>query len=228
MSESLFFDEIAACNACPRLVKYRESVKEKKGSEGRYWKRPVPGFGNPKSGIMIIGLAPSAHGGNRTGRVFTGDKSGDFLFEALYRAGYSNIPVSRFPGDGLQVNGAYITAVVKCAPPENKPTREEAETCMRRFLIREIAEIKPRVIIVLGAFAYEWSLKALEVLGMKAEKRRFSHGCETGASGIKIICSYHPSPQNTFTKKLSMEMLVKVLERAKREAQSESEKQFKN
>ena len=147
MSESLFYDEIVSCRACPRLVKYRESVKEIKETIGGYWKKPVPGFGNPKSKVMIIGLAPSAHGGNRTGRVFTGDKSGDFLFEALYRAGYSNKPTSVSKYDGLEVNGAYITAIVKCAPPENKPTKEEAETFLKNILLRKLNEVKQTAIV---------------------------------------------------------------------------------
>ncbi len=215
MSESLFYDEIVSCRACPRLVKYRESVKEIKETIGGYWKKPVPGFGNPKSKVMIIGLAPSAHGGNRTGRVFTGDKSGDFLFEALYRAGYSNKPTSVSKYDGLEVNGAYITAIVKCAPPENKPTKEEAETCVKRFLIRELNEVKPKVIVVLGSFAYEWTLKALKLIGYKIEKPpKFSHGNEVKVGDVCILCSYHPSPQNTFTKRLTMQMAVEIFRKA--------------
>jgi len=218
LAESIFYDEIISCKACPRLVKYRESVPEVKEALNGYWKKPVPGFGNPRSKIMIIGLAPSAQGGNRTGRVFTGDRSGDFLFEALYRAGYSNKPFSLNTNDGLKVDHAYITAVVKCAPPDNKPTSEEAKTCSEKFLKREIEMINPRVIVVLGSFAYIWTLKTLESLGKKPDKaQKFSHGCKVKADSLTIICSYHPSPQNTFTKKLTMEMLVKILEEAKKE-----------
>jgi len=219
LSESIFYDEITSCRACPRLVNYRESVPETKDALDGYWKKPVPGFGNPKSKIMIIGLAPSAQGGNRTGRVFTGDRSGDFLFEALYKAGYSNKPVSINRKDGLEVKEAYITAVVKCAPPENKPTSEEAKTCSERFLKSEIQFIKPKVIVVLGSFAYNWTLKVLESLGEKAENiKKFSHGCNTKAGSVTVICSYHPSPQNTFTKKLTMEMLIQILKEAFDEA----------
>ncbi len=219
LSESIFYDEIVSCKACPRLVKYRESVPEIKEALDGYWKKPVPGFGNSKSKIMIVGLAPSAQGGNRTGRVFTGDKSGDFLFEALYKAGYSNKPTSIHRKDGLQVNKAYITAVVKCAPPENKPTAEEAKNCSERFLKKEIQYIKPKVIVVLGSFAYKWTLKVLNSLGEKVkDAKKFSHGCKVKTDSITIICSYHPSPQNTFTKKLTMEMLVQIFKDAIDEA----------
>ncbi|MDP8022932.1 MAG: uracil-DNA glycosylase [Nitrososphaeria archaeon] len=222
MSESIFYDEIISCRACPRLVKYRESVPEIKEAPEGYWKKPVPGFGNPRSKIMIIGLAPSAQGGNRTGRVFTGDRSGDFLFEALYRAGYSNKPTSINRKDGLEVNEAYITAVVKCAPPENKPITEEARTCSEKFLKREIQYINPKVIVVLGSFAYYWTLKVLDSLGEKPEDaKKFSHGCNVKAGPVTVICSYHPSPQNTFTKKLTMEMLVKILKEAMDEARKQ-------
>lgn len=216
MSESLFYDEVISCRACPRLVAYRESVKEKGGS---YWKRPVPGLGNPDSGLMIVGLAPSAQGGNRTGRIFTGDKSGDFLFKVLYSVGISNSPVSRGPGDGLRVDGAYITAVVKCAPPKNAPTREEAETCASRFLIREIERVRPRAIVVLGGFAYRWTIWALRRLGHTVKAEKFRHGLVVETDrGVKIFCSYHPSPQNTNTGKLNERMMADVMKMALREA----------
>jgi len=168
LSESLLYDDVVTCRACPRLVAYRESVKERGGP---YWKRPVPGFGNPRAGLMIIGLAPSAQGGNRTGRIFTGDKSGDFLFKVLYSVGISNSPVSKGPGDGLKVDGAYITAVVKCAPPDNMPSVEEAERCASRFLIREIDMVKPKAIVVLGGFAYKWTIWALNKLGHRIKAK---------------------------------------------------------
>ncbi len=217
LSDSLLYDEIIACRRCPRLVKYRESVKENASKTQNYWKRPVPGFGDLNSKIMIVGLAPSAQGGNRTGRVFTGDRSGEFLFRALYDAGLSNRPISEGPGDELKLNGVYITAAVKCAPPDNMPTSDESFTCTSTFLQREIQIIEPKIIIVLGGFAFKWTVKTLSRMGYQAPKGKFSHGTIFQiCNDMKIICSFHPSPQNTNTKRLTEKKFLDVLEMAKK------------
>lgn len=207
--------EVVACRACPRLVAWREQVGEEKRAAYRdddYWARPVPGFGDPAARLVIVGLAPAAHGANRTGRMFTGDRSGDFLYAALHRAGFANQPTSTHRGDGLELSGAWITAPVRCAPPANKPTTEERDAC-RPFLERELALLaSARAYLVLGGFAYQ-GLAAF--LGLRP-RPRFGHGVEaTAPDGRTVLCSYHVSQQNTFTGKLTPEMLDAVLARAR-------------
>lgn len=212
---SLFATEIAACVRCPRLVKYRALVQPARRFERySYWRRPVAGFGDLRAKLLIVGLAPSAHGGNRTGRVFTGDESGRFLFSALYRAGLSSSPTSEKRGDGLTLKGVYITAIVKCAPPANRPSAVEAETCMDSFLRREMEALRPRAILALGGFAYRWTISALAGEGVDTSSAgRFGHGeaYRLGHDGPWVICSYHPSPRNTYTRTLTDDMFLSVL-----------------
>jgi uracil-DNA glycosylase len=206
-------DEIVACRACPRLVAWREHVgREKRASFAgeEYWSRPVPGFGDPDAAVLVVGLAPAAHGGNRTGRVFTGDRSGDWLFRSMWRAGLANQPESVSRDDGLRLIDAYIAAVVRCAPPANKPTIAERDRC-RPYLAGEMALLsRVRVIVVLGAYAYE---NVAALLGVRP-RPRFGHGVEVEADGRTILCSFHPSQQNTFTGKLTADMLDAVFARA--------------
>jgi len=212
--------EIVSCRACPRLVVWRETVGRTKRASFRdetYWARPVPGFGDPHATILLLGLAPAAHGGNRTGRVFTGDRSGDWLFGALHRAGLANQPGSRRPGDGLRLSGAYVTAAVRCAPPENHPTPDERDRCLP-FLARELAALDDvRVVVVLGGFAYAALWRLLAGLGVELPRPRpaFAHGLEVPTSRATILSCYHPSQQNTFTGRLTEPMLDAVLTRAK-------------
>ena len=211
--------EIVACRACPRLVEWRERVAVEKVARFRdetYWGRPVPGFGDPDARILIVGLAPAAHGGNRTGRVFTGDASGDFLFAALHRAGLANQAVGRRAGDGLELNGAYIAAAVRCAPPANKPTPLERARC-QPFLVRELALLGDvRVILALGGIAWESAFRVIAALtGDDARPRpAFGHGAVARAGGYAAVGSYHPSQQNTFTGRLTASMLDAVIARA--------------
>jgi uracil-DNA glycosylase family 4 len=206
--------EIVACRACPRLVTWREEVaREKKAAfrDETYWGRAVPGFGDPRARVVLVGLAPAAHGANRTGRVFTGDRSGEWLYRALHRVGLARLPVSTHRDDGQELVDAYITAAVRCAPPANKPTPAERETC-RPFLERELAALhEARVYVALGAFAYE----ALSgVIGLRP-RPRFGHGVEVPLSAWRtVLCSFHPSQQNTFTGKLTQDMLDAVFQRA--------------
>jgi uracil-DNA glycosylase family 4 len=211
--------EVEACRTCPRLVWWRESVAvEKRAAFAAepYWGKPVAGFGDPSATVLIVGLAPAAHGGNRTGRVFTGDRSGDFLFAALYRAGMANQPTSVRPGDGLRLTGAYVAAVVRCAPPGNRPTPEERDACLP-YLVREM-DLLPelRVVLALGAFAWDGALRALDTAGhdVPRPKPRFGHGAEAGIGPLVLLGSFHPSQQNTFTGKLTPRMLDDVLLRA--------------
>jgi uracil-DNA glycosylase family 4 len=211
--------EIVACRRCPRLVAWRELVAREKVARFRdetYWGRPVPGFGDPAARILIVGLAPAAHGGNRTGRVFTGDASGDFLFEAMHAMGLANQPTGRRADDGLALRGAYIGAGVRCAPPANKPTPLERATC-EPFLTRELGLLADvRVLVALGAIAWETCFRVIGALtGDDARPRpKFGHGAEAPAGGFVIVGSYHPSQQNTFTGKLTQPMLRDVLARA--------------
>jgi uracil-DNA glycosylase len=207
--------DVVSCRACPRLVAWREEVGREKRAAYRdedYWARPVPGFGDPGAGLVVVGLAPAAHGANRTGRMFTGDRSGDFLYAALHRAGFANQPESVSIDDGLRLSGAWITAPVRCAPPANKPTTEERDAC-RPFLDRELALLpNARVFLVLGGFAYQGLSSYLGIRPRPA----FGHGVEVPApDGRTVLCSYHVSQQNTFTGKLTPAMLDAVLARAR-------------
>ncbi len=207
--------EIVACTRCPRLVAWREQVaRERRAAfaDQAYWGRPVPGFGDPAATIVVLGLAPAAHGGNRTGRVFTGDRSGDWLFAALWRAGLANQPASVSLDDGLELSGAYVLAAVRCAPPRNTPTPAERDECLP-FLRREMALLDhARVVVALGQFAYQ---VAAGELGIRP-RPRFGHGVEADApDGTVVVCSFHPSQQNTFTRRLTEPMLDAVFERAK-------------
>jgi uracil-DNA glycosylase family 4 len=210
--------EIIECTACPRLVAWREQVaREKRASYAAepYWGRPVPGFGDPAARVLIVGLAPAAHGGNRTGRVFTGDRSGDWLFGALHRAGYANQPTSVSLDDGLSLRGAYVAAAVRCAPPANKPTIDERDRCLP-FLRREMALLADvRVIVTLGQFAWDVVCREFSL----RPKPRFTHLSEAaagdGGRAVTILGSYHPSQQNTFTGTLTEPMFDAVFVRAR-------------
>ena len=207
--------EVSECRACPRLVEWRERVAREKRAAFRdeeYWGRPVPGFGDPDARLVIVGLAPAAHGANRTGRMFTGDRSGDFLYAALHRTGYANQAEARALNDGLTLSDVYITAPVKCAPPQNKPTPAERDTCAP-FLERELALLaRLRVYLVLGQFGYQVLARTL---GLRS-RPRFGHGVEAELPGGRaLLCSYHVSQQNTFTGRLTEEMLDGVLLRAR-------------
>ena len=213
--------EVVACRACPRLVAWREEVARTKRAAFRdehYWGRPVPGFGDPDAAILLVGLAPAAHGGNRTGRVFTGDRSGDWLYGALYRAGLASQPTSRSADDGLRLTGTYITAVVKCAPPDNAPTIAERDRCAPYFE-RELALLPgARVAVALGGYAYTALCRALGDAGVTVPRPRpaFGHGLEVPTERLTIVGCYHPSQQNTFTGRLTEPMLDAVFARARR------------
>jgi uracil-DNA glycosylase family 4 len=206
---------ITHCRKCPRLVEWRELVaREKRAafSDWDYWGRPVPGFGDPSARVYILGLAPAAHGGNRTGRVFTGDRSGDWLFASLYRTGFANQPESVSSDDGLELTGAFVAAAVRCAPPANKPLPSERDNCLP-YAATEIGLLTDlRTIVCLGSFAWD---AAIRLLGVKP-KPRFGHGAEYPIEdGPTLIGCYHPSQQNTFTGKLTEEMLDAVFKRAR-------------
>jgi uracil-DNA glycosylase family 4 len=211
--------EVAACRACPRLVAWREQVGREKRAAFRdddYWARPVPGFGDPAARVCLVGLAPAAHGANRTGRMFTGDRSGDFLYAALWRTGFANQPTSVRRDDGLTLQGAWITAPVRCAPPANKPTPEERDQC-RPFLERELALLPElRVFIALGQFAHQ---VLCDLFGLRP-RPRFGHGAVAELpDGRHLVDSFHVSQQNTFTGKLTEPMLDEVLVLARSLAQ---------
>ncbi len=215
--------EIVECRACPRLVEWRERVAlEKRASfrDEEYWGRPVPGFGDPDARLAIVGLAPAAHGGNRTGRVFTGDRSGDFLFASMHRTGFANQAESVSVDDGLKLLDAYVAAAVRCAPPANKPTPQERDTCMP-YLVRELQLLtEVRVIVVLGNFGYEatWTtLRAAALPGVElpARRPRFGHELVVPCGAITIVASFHPSQQNTFTGRLTPSMLDDVFTRGR-------------
>jgi len=211
--------EVVSCRACPRLVRWREQVageRVARFADETYWGRPVPGFGDPRASILIVGLAPAAHGGNRTGRIFTGDRSGDFLFAALHRSGLSNQPTSERRDDGLRLRDTYVTAVNRCAPPGNRPTPDERDRCLP-FLEREISEQRSlRSIVALGAFAWDGVLRALAALGATARpKPKFGHGTDAAVGPYAVLGCYHPSQQNTFTGRLTGSMMDDVLTRAK-------------
>ena len=210
-------EEIIRCRRCPRLVEYRETVAKEKRRAFRgwtYWGRPVPGFGDPRAELFILGLAPAAHGGNRTGRVFTGDRSGDFLYAALYKAGFANQPTSLNPDDGLIVKNVFIAAAVRCAPPANKPLPSEILHC-RGYLERELALLKPKIILALGKIAWDAYLDILKSEGLIASRAKFvfAHGAiaKLPGDGPRLVGVYHPSQQNTQTGKLTPAMYAKVL-----------------
>jgi uracil-DNA glycosylase family 4 len=213
-------EEITACRACPRLVEWREKVareKTRRYADRVYWGKPVPSLGDPEARVWVIGLAPAAHGANRTGRMFTGDRSGDWLFGALYRAGFANQPEGREPDDGLALHDCYVSAVVRCAPPANKPKQDEFLAC-RPFLDREL-ELLERVntIVCMGGIAFTHTLRMLVDHGYPVPKPRpgFGHGAELSAGpSLSVLASYHPSQQNTFTGRLTEEMLDRVFARA--------------
>ena len=210
--------EVVGCWACPRLVEWRERVAREKiarFADETYWGRPVPGFGDADAAVLVVGLAPAAHGGNRTGRIFTGDRSGDFLFASMHRAGFANQPTSEARGDGLALRGAYVTAVNRCAPPANKPTPDERDRCLP-FLAREIEALERlRVIVPLGAYAWDGGLRALAALGHVVKpKPRFGHGAEARVGEYTLLGCFHPSQQNTFTGTLTTAMIDEVLGRA--------------
>ena len=212
--------EVESCRKCPRLVEWRESVAAdppRRYQGERYWARPLPGFGDPAARLVVIGLAPAAHGGNRTGRIFTGDRSGDWLFAALHRAGYANQPTSVHRDDGLRLTGAYVTAVVKCAPPANKPTPGERDNCIP-YLVRELELLEPaRVLLALGKFAWDGALASLRRGGLEVPrpKPEFGHGAEVTIGRYTLLGCFHPSQQNTFTGKLTEDMIDAVLARAR-------------
>jgi len=204
--------EVTSCTRCPRLVQYREMIariKKREFSSWNYWGKPLTGFGDRTGKLMVVGLAPAAHGGNRTGRMFTGDSSGEWLTRALYRAGLANQPTSQSRDDGLVLKGVYVTAVVRCAPPGNKPTPQELANC-RPFLKREIELMKPKAFLALGGIALKGLGEALGVKGL-----RFEHGATIKVGEKWIVVSYHPSRQNTNTGKLTEAMLDDVVKKAK-------------
>ncbi|MGH8937402.1 MAG: uracil-DNA glycosylase [Acidimicrobiia bacterium] len=211
--------DLVDCRRCPRLVAWREEVaREKRAafSDWEYWGRPVPGFGDPRARLLVVGLAPAAHGGNRTGRVFTGDRSGDWLFRALYQTGFASQPVSESRDDGLVLRDAYILAIVRCAPPGNRPTTEERDTC-RAWLEKELALLdRVEVTVALGQMAYQQLLRVYRGRGLPvpSPRPRFAHLAELDLrpAGPLVISSYHPSQQNTFTGKLTREMFQAVFE----------------
>jgi uracil-DNA glycosylase family 4 len=205
--------EVTSCRACPRLVEWRERVAREKRAAYRdweYWGRPVPGFGDPEAKVVVFGLAPAAHGANRTGRFFTGDRSGDFLFGGLHRTGFSDKAVSRTIEDGARLSGLWITAAVRCAPPQNKPTPTERDACLP-YAARELELLDARVLVCLGAFAWDAALRLLDL----RPKPKFGHGAEVRAGDLTLLGCYHPSQQNTFTGVLTPPMLDAVLLRAR-------------
>jgi uracil-DNA glycosylase family 4 len=211
--------EVHSCRLCPRLVEWRGAAAAnppRRYAGERYWARPVAGFGDPEAAIVVVGLAPAANGANRTGRMFTGDRSGEWLYGALYQAGLSSGPESTHRDDGLTLHGAWITAVVRCPPPANKPTPAERDNCLP-YLVRELALLKrARVLLALGSFAWDGALRALRELGHATPrpKPRFGHAAEVEIGPYAVLGSYHPSQQNTFTGKLTAEMFDSVFARA--------------
>jgi len=210
--EALIAD-VVGCRRCPRLVEWREQVGVERRAAFRdetYWARPVPGFGDPAARTVVLGLAPAAHGANRTGRVFTGDRSGEWLFRAMFRAGLANQATSTHAGDGLRLDDAWVTAPVKCAPPDNRPQPGERDACAP-FLDRELDALRPAVVVCLGAFGYAAACRHYGV----RPRPRFGHGVEVEVPGGPVLlCSFHPSQQNTFTGRLTEPMLDAVFERA--------------
>lgn len=215
-------NEVVACRACPRLVEYRERIgKEKRRAylAWDYWAKPVPGFGDANARVLVLGLAPGAHGSNRTGRPFTGDSSGNFMYPVLYKTGFASQPTATHIGDGLHLIDAYITAAVRCAPPDNKPTPEEIANCAP-FLDREIAELRNvKVVVALGRIGYDAYLNHLKRLGLPIRKAEyvFGHGLHyTMPDGRILLISYHPSNQNTNTGKLTEQMFTEIFRKARK------------
>ena len=213
----LIRDRVVQCRRCPRLVEYREEVariKRRKFSGWNYWGKPIPGFGDPNASLLIVGLAPAAHGGNRTGRVFTGDRSGDFLYKALHKTGLASQPTSETLDDGLVLKGVYITAAVKCAPPDNKPTVDETSNCSNYFT-SEIDSLRDlKMILCLGQFAFKAVVRVIrKKYNLAGSSETFGHGkvLKLGEGIPIIVCSYHPSPRNTQTGKLTEKMFLSVL-----------------
>jgi uracil-DNA glycosylase family 4 len=211
--------EVVGCRRCPRLVEWREysaanPPRRYRGEE--YWARPLPGFGDPEARVLVLGLAPAAHGGNRTGRVFTGDRSGDWLYAALHRAGLANQALSAHIDDGLRLIGAYVAAVNRCPPPSNKPTPAERDNCLP-YLVRELRLLgRVSVIVALGSYAWDGALRALREVGeeIPRPKPRFAHAAEVAVGRFRLVGCFHPSQQNTFTGKLTEPMLDAVFARA--------------
>ena len=221
-------EELIACRLCPRLVAWRERVAREKRAAYRddeYWGRPVPGFGDPDASVLVVGLAPAAHGANRTGRMFTGDRAGDWLYRAMHRAGFANQPLSRDRSDGLELKGAYVTAGVRCAPPGNRPTTAERDRCAP-FLRREVEIMWERLhtIVALGGFAHAVALRTLAERGVEIPRPRprFGHGAEVELGKVALLGSYHPSQQNTFTGRLTEEMFDSVWRRAAERVRDET------
>lgn len=206
--------DVASCRACPRLVEWRESVaRDKRASfrDDEYWGRGVPGFGDPDARLWVLGLAPAAHGANRTGRMFTGDRSGDWLYRAMHKAGFANQPTSTGRDDGLELHRAWVSSAVRCAPPQNKPQPAEKDAC-RGFLERERALLaQVRVVVCLGSFAHVAACELWQV----RPRPKFAHALEHTSGDTTILCSYHPSQQNTFTGKLTEPMIDAVFARAR-------------
>ena len=218
--------EIISCRKCPRLVAWREEVarvKRKAYQDQEYWGKPVPGFGDPKARVLVVGLAPGAHGSNRTGRNFTDDASGGFLYPALYRAGFANQPTAESRNDGLMLKDLYIAASARCVPPDNKPTPEELNNC-QPYLERDLEILKPKVIVCLGRVAFE---RILKIYGIRNSEFKFAHGALYKLTTVSLItdhwllCSYHPSQQNTSTGKLTATMFDAIWRKAKELVQDE-------
>jgi uracil-DNA glycosylase len=212
-------EEVHNCRLCPRLVEWREEQAANPPRRYRgqdYWARPVSGFGDPEARVAIVGLAPAAHGANRTGRMFTGDRSGDWLYASLHRTGFANQPESQWRGDGLELRGAYVTATVRCAPPANKPTPQERDTCLP-YLERELRLLdRVEVIVALGAFGWDGFLRTARAIGEEVPRPRpkFGHGAEAEIGRWQLLGCYHPSQQNTFTGTLTVPMTDEVFRRA--------------
>ena len=212
--------EVVVCRRCPRLVAWREEVARVRRAafaSEEYWGRPLPGFGDPEASVLVLGLAPAAHGGNRTGRIFTGDRSGDWLFGSMYRTGFANQPMSVSRDDGLRLTGAWVTAAVRCAPPANRPTPAERDNCLP-YLVRELRLLSSvRVVVTLGSFAWDVALRTLAAVGEPRPRPRpkFGHGAETQIGRFELLGCFHPSQQNTFTGKLTEPMIDAVFERAR-------------
>jgi len=210
--------KLTRCRACPRLVDWREQVARDKRAayaDQTYWGRPVPGFGDPQARVLIVGLAPAAHGANRTGRMFTGDRSGDWLFRALHETGFANQAEASARGDGLELSGIWVTSMVKCAPPDNKPTTTERDACFA-WITDELRSLtQARVLVALGGFGWDGALRLIRERGhAPPRKPKFGHGAELEIGPYTLLGSYHPSQQNTFTKRLTRPMLRSVFARA--------------